>query len=362
MNRFIAFVVGMLLAIPASALSVAFINPGKSNEAYWVAVAESMKVAAQSLGIELEMRFVERDHPRALAIAQEIATRPKAARPDYVMLTGDYGLGTKLLNIFEGTGIQCFFAFSPPNAGEQADVGTPRQRYKSWIGSLQPHAIDAGYLTAQALIARGRAARAQGPDGRLHLLAIAGDRSTAVSIQRNEGMRRAVSDAGDVMLDQEVYADWSRDKAVEQSDVLYARYPAARLIWAGSDQMAFGAMQSWEKRGGKPGQDAWFSGVNTSREAMDAVKSGRLTALAGGHFIAGAWALVMIYDHANGRDFVDEGLELDRPMFVLFDAGSADRFLARFGDSYEKINFRKYSKVLNPQIKRYNFSFSQLMR
>ena len=66
-------------------------------------------------------------------------------------------------------------------------------------------------------------------------------------------MRRAVSEAGDVVLDQVVFADWSRDKAAEQSEVLFSRYPFTRLIWAGSDQMAFGAMSSWEKRGGKPG-------------------------------------------------------------------------------------------------------------
>ena len=95
---------------------------------------------------------------------------------------------------------------------------------------------------------------------------------------------------------------------------------------------------------------------------MEAIKSGRLTALAGGHFITGAWALVMIYDYANGHDFADEGLELDQPMFTLFDAQGADRYLARFGNGYSKIDFRKYSKVLNPHIKRYNFSFEQLMR
>ena len=362
MNRWIAFLTGLLLSMPAFALSVTFINPGKSNEAYWVAVAQSMKVAAESLDIALEMRFVERDHPRALAVVQEIANRPEATRPDYVILTNDYDLGPKQLSLLEGSGIQCFFAFSPPSATARQEIGAPRQRYKNWIGSLQPHAADAGYLTAKSLIARGRTAGVQGPDGKLHLLAIAGDRSTTVSIERNEGMRRAVSEAGDVVLDQEVYADWSRDKAAQQSEVLFGRYPATRLIWAGSDQMAFGAMQSWEKRGGQPGQDAWFSGVNTSREAMEAIKSGRLTALAGGHFIAGAWALVMVYDHAHGRDFADEGLELDRPMFTLFDAESADRFLARYGKGYGKIDFRRYSKVLNPQLKRYNFSFEQFMR
>jgi ABC-type sugar transport system substrate-binding protein len=59
--------------------------------------------------------------------------------------------------------------------------------------------------------------------------------------------------------------------------------------------MAFGAMTAWEKRGGKPSADAWFSGINTSTEALEAIKSGRLTSLAGGHFITGAWSLVMIY-------------------------------------------------------------------
>ena len=95
-----------------------------------------------------------------------------------------------------------------------------------------------------------------------------------------------------------------------QADQLYRLYPDARLVWAGNDLMAFGAMAAWEKRGGKPGMDAWFSGINTSTEALEAVKSGRLTSLAGGHFITGAWAMVMIYDYHHGRDFADEGLEL----------------------------------------------------
>ena len=37
-----------------------------------------------------------------------------------------------------------------------------------------------------------------------------------------------------------------------------------------------------------------------------------------GHFITGAWTLVMIYDYHHGRDFADEGLELERPMFAEF--------------------------------------------
>ena len=127
------------------------------------------------------------------------------------------------------------------------------------------------------------------------MLAIAGDRSTSSSIKRNEGMRRAIAEDPTVVLDQEVYAIWARENAAAQADPLYRLYPDATLVWAGNDLMAFGAMAAWEKRGGKPGVDAWFSGINTSTEALDAIKSGRLTSLAGGHFITGGWAMVMIF-------------------------------------------------------------------
>lgn len=149
--------------------------------------------------------------------------------------------------------------------------------------------------------------------------------------------------------------------AAEQSEWLFERHPHARLVWAGNDLMAFGAMQSWEKRGGKPGVDAWFSGINTSREALDAIKTGRLTALAGGHFITGAWSIVMLYDYHHGRDFADEGLELERSMFTAFDSQLADRYIERFGRGFSGVDFRRYSKTLNPKLKRYNFSFAQLL-
>jgi ABC-type sugar transport system substrate-binding protein len=365
MTRWIALLAALLLHLPAWPLSVVFINPGKSDEVYWVTVTRAMQAAAKSLDVNLEVQFAERQHSRVLEIAQQVIARPDPQRPDFVIFSNDYALGPELLRLFDAANIKTFLAFSgisEPN--ERAMTGSPRQRYKGWLGSLEPQADDAGYLTAQALLAHGRKVGAHTADGKLHLLAISGDRSTPVSLRRSEGMRRAISEASDAVLDQEVYAEWNRDKAAEKVAVLYQRYPGARLVWAGSDQMAFGSMQAWEKRGGQAGKDAWFSGINTSREAMDAVQSGRLSALAGGHFIAGAWALVMLYDYANGRDFASkEGLELNQPMFSLFNPAQAALYVARFGDMrFDQVDFRQYSKTRNPQLKQYDFSFGQLLR
>lgn len=355
----------LLLAMPAArAQTVAFINPGKSDEAYWVSAARSMEAAARSLGMTLEVRFAQRQFPLALEIARDIAARPASQRPEYVIVVNEGAAGPELLRIL-GDKTKVFFAFSGIQLpADVAAVGAPRERFAQWIGSLEPKAAEAGYLTARELIERARAQGLRAPDGKVHLLALLGDRTTPTSQQRNLGLQRAVAEAGDVVVDQEVQALFNRQRAQEMAEQLYIRYPDARAVWAGSDQMAFGAMQALQARGGVPGRDVLFSGINTSREAMEAVKSGRLTALAGGHFMLGAFALVMIHDHHRGVDFArDEGLAVETSMFMLFGPRDVDVFLARYGDDrYDSIDFKRFSKWHNPRLKRYDFNVRQLLR
>jgi ABC-type sugar transport system substrate-binding protein len=365
-GRAVALHLGLYLAFllwPAvvPAQSVAFINPGKSDEIYWVTASQAMEAAAKSLGMNFEVHYAQREPLKTLEIARELAARPAGKRPEYIVITDDYAVADQLLKIIDPAGVKTFLAYSSIPADQRGGTGSPRGKYKGWLGSLEPRAEEAGYLTARALIERGKKEKAFAPDGKLHMLAIAGDRSTPSSINRNQGMRRAVAEAPLVVLEQEVYAAWNRELAAQHADSLYRRYPDVKLIWAGNDLMAFGAMTAWEKRGGKPGIDAWFSGINTSTEALEAIKSGRLTSLAGGHFITGAWSLVMIYDYHHGRDFAEEGLELRRPMFAEFTPQLADRYIERFGSGFDGVDFSRYSKVRNPKLKRYNFGFAQLL-
>jgi ABC-type sugar transport system substrate-binding protein len=345
----------------ARAQSVAFINPGKSNEAYWVTATQSMQAAARRLGMTFEVQYAEREPLKTLQIAREMVGRPARQRPEYIVVTDDFSVADQLIGVIDPAGVKTFVAYSTIPVEGRGLTGSPRGRYKGWIGSLEPRAEDAGSLTARALIDRGKKEKAFGPDGKLHMVAIEGDRATPTSAKRNQGMRNAVSGDPDAILDREVYAYFSRDVAAQEAEGLYLRYPHVKLVWAGSDQMAFGAMATWEKRGGKPGVDAWFSGVNTSTEALEAIKSGRLAALAGGHFIAGAWALVLIYDYHHGRDFADEGIEMERPMFAQFTPELANRYIERFSSGFDGVDFGRHSKVKNPQLKHYDFGFQQLL-
>lgn len=351
------------LIAPAQAVSVAFINPGRSNEAYWVAAASAMVQAARSLNMALEVKYAERDHLKALEIAASLAARPVAQRPDYVVFSNDYATGPEILRLLNGSGIKAMMAFSGIHGADRRVTGGPREKYGFWLGTLEPRAEDAGYLTAKMLIEKGRAAQLRGADGLLHVIAIAGDRSTPSSAARNAGLQRALAEASDVVLDQIVYANWNRETAMTKSRWLVRRHAEARLVWAGSDQMAFGAMQAWREHSDVPGRDVLFSGVNTSVEALKAVRSGELAALAGGHFMAGAWAMVMIHDHAKGVDFArSEGLELVVPMFILFTPPLAERFMQRFADEQKTLDFRHYSRALNPRLTHYDFDVGDLLR
>ncbi len=352
------FVLLPLLLISPLALGqrLFFINPGNSDELFWKSAGQSMAVAARSLGARLEEKFTERDPARSMQIARELAARPAGERPDYVILVNEKGTLVENAQVLGEAGIKTF-AINSGLLPQERLRHAPRKGLPLLVGSLVPDNRSAGYLSAKALIAK-----AGGKSPPIKMLSIAGDRSTPSSLQRVEGLRQALAEHPEVVLAEQVFADWRRDRGDEAMTGLLKRHPDAALLWSANDQMALGAIAAIERSGRKPGQDMLVSGLNTSQEAMQAVRQERLAVLAGGHFMIGAWAVVMLYDLHRGRDFADEGLELERPMFMLFDKALAQRFLARFEPELRDMDFRPYSKVLNPTLKRYDFSLAPLLR
>ncbi|BES72237.1 ABC transporter substrate-binding protein [Marinobacter nanhaiticus D15-8W] len=348
-----------LFPVVSWAFSVTFINPGHADEPYWRDAAQGMRAVASSLGIELEILYANRDLIQQIELTEAVTLRPKDLRPDYLLFSVEKRTFAAQMKLADAADIPVFLAFSGLRPEERELYGAPRKKLPRLLGSLTPRAEDAGYLTAQTLIEAGWKKGLAASDGKIHMLALSGDRSTDTSVRRNEGLMQAIDEAGDVVLDQMVHADWRRDVAEFKARQLYVRYPEARLVWSGSDLIAFGAMDALRSR--KPGEDVLFSGINSSAAAMNSLIDGRLTALAGGHFMAGGWSLVLLYDYHHGRDFAEEGVELERPMFTLFDSSKARQYLERFGNGVPNMDFSRFSKILNPSLKRYNFEFGQLL-
>ncbi|GAA3565979.1 ABC transporter substrate-binding protein [Marinobacter xestospongiae] len=354
----------LLLWLPLSAwaFSVTFINPGTRLEPYWNDAANGMRAAARSLGVELEVVYAGRDPLRQIELTREVAGRPEERRPDYLLLSVEKGSFAEQMRIAESAGVPVFLAYNGLRPEERARHGAPREHFRELLGSLIPVAETAGRLTAEALLEEARRRGLYGKDGKIHMLAISGDRSTDSSIRRNRAMQAVVAANSDLVLDQIVHADWRRDLGKLKASLLFERYPQATLLWAGNDLIAFGAMEALREQGRTPGVDVLFSAINTSDEAMHRRIRGELTALAGGHFMAGGWSLVLLYDYHHGVDFADtEGVEMQRPMFTLFTPELARRYLDRFGEPVPDIDFTRYSRHLNPQRDGYSFDFKELL-
>lgn len=344
----------------ADKLNVTFINPGKSDEAYWMMVSSFMKAAAEDLGITLEIVYVERNHSMQAKVARDIAAR--AAKPDYVVLVNEKLVAPESIKALDDAGIKTFLILNDLTAEQKAVHGVPRGKYKHWLGTMTPNNVDAGYKIAQSLFAEAKKRGMKAPE----LLTISGNRVTPASTERKTGLDRALKEASDLGVKelQEVWGEFDENKAYELAKGGLARYPNLKIIWAANDPMAMGAMRAAREANKVPGKDILFGGLNWSTAALNAVKNNEMTVTVGGHFMTGGWSLVAIYDHANGIDFAaDNGLEMKPEVFGSLDASNVASYVRSFGEgNWNKLDFSRFSRKHNPKIKKYDFSLISVMK
>lgn len=365
MKRVWAWVLGMVLALgvlcaPGQAhaehrFRVTFINIG-SPAPFWDVFAAILKAAADDLDIELEVLNAHGDHLRMIELAKEVAARK--VRPDYFLINNEKGVAGRMLETAAAAGLKTLVIMSTFDDKETLRYGHPRQRFANFLGTLRPDNERAGFELACLLIESGRG-RFAGP---VRMLAISGAKATQAATDRNRGLEQAVVLAPqDATLSQLVHSDWQRDKARRQITGLLRRWPDTRIIWAANDPMALGAMDAVVARGLKPGRDVLIGGVNMNTEALERVHSGDFVTSVGGHFLGGAWSLVLLRDYHDGIDFASEGLELVFQIGFV-DRSNVDAYLEHFGaERWDKIDFTRFSKALNPQLKRYEFTLAKVL-
>ncbi|MCF5703556.1 ABC transporter substrate-binding protein [Pseudomonas syringae] len=344
---------GAALGTSARAESVLFLNPGSTEEAFWISYSQFMQSAARNLGIDLQILYSQRQPELTIAQARIALQGPN--RPDYLMFVNEQYIAPQILRLAQGSGVKLFMVNAALTANQQALVGERADR----IGSLVPNDEEGGYLMMKELI---RLHPPVAKDQQIELLAFSGLKITPSAQLREHGMQRALAEHPQVRLRQLVYSGWTQQRAYEQARQLVKRYPEVSLVWSANDEMAFGAMRAFAEAGKTPGRDALFSAVNTSPAALQAVVDGRLSALVGGHFTLGGWALVELHDHELGVD-LDQygGRDRQIPLLQLVDKSHARQMLVMGKSPNYGVNFRQLSAKGRPASYRYPFNLQTLM-
>ncbi|WP_248732703.1 ABC transporter substrate-binding protein [Pseudomonas sp. MWU13-2517] len=345
-----AWLLGSTYGALAHATSVVFLNPGMSTETFWVSYTQFMQAAAKDLGLDLRVRYSERDIRNTLAQARE--TLHGHERPDYLVLVNEQYVAPQILRMAQGTGVKLLLVNNTLTADQAQLLGSD----VDWLGSMVSNDEQAGYLMLGDLL---REHGPVAPGETIDLLAFSGVKTTPAALLREQGLRRALAEHPEVRLRQLVYGEWSRHRACEQATQLLKRYPQTTLVWSANDEMALGAIQALQDSGRVPGKDVLFSALNSSPEILKARLDGRLTTLVAGHFTLGGWAMVLINDDAKGVDIKAlGGRDRQEALFQLIDAAQAQRLL----EPMAPVDFRALSAVGKPASYRYPFSLQLLLR
>lgn len=344
----------------ADPIRVTFINPGRSDEVFWVMVSNFMQASANDLGIELEVMYAERNHLKMPRFTKEIAARK--TKPDYLVVVNEKLVAGNMLETADEAQIPTFLMLNGLSEEQQDKFGTPRDKLKNWIGTLIPDNASAGYLIAKHTIESAKKQLASKSKGDLGLVAIAGDPATPASVQRVQGLQEALNEIQGVDFKQVIYGHWQQDRTAKATEKLFSRYPDLDILWAANDPMALGALEASVNAGKTPGKDIFISGLNWSNEALKEVKEGRMVTTVGGHFMVGGWVMVLLHDHFHGKDFSDEGLQLRIKVFGAITANNVNDYLNLFGDQdWDKIDFTRFAKSQNKAVGKYDFSLDRIL-
>lgn len=353
------FVAAALAGITTSALAgdirVGFINPTGPPE-FWRLVSATMQAAATELGIEVDERQTGRSSEKAIALARDfLSQRP---RLDYLIATNDVAAGGEIIKLADAAGVPIILLNNDLDEKQRAEFGEPRTKYRNWLGSIVPDHEGGGYGIAEAILIEAVRIKKNRP---LKLLALAGEIDTPASNRRIRGLNRAIGVMGKLFGPNSVQLvdvrnlDWSEKSAEACMREFLQNGPRIDALWAANDPMALGAITALREAGQKPGVDVVVGGLNWSQAGVERVLKGEMAVTHGGHFLLGAWAMVILRDYHDGRDFAEEDVRLQFPMGA-FDASVARRFPEIGKVDWRSVDFSRFSKTRNPTVTRYKFT------
>ncbi|MBN1378934.1 MAG: ABC transporter substrate-binding protein [Gammaproteobacteria bacterium] len=347
----------------AEPLRVGFLCPKSPEQGFWSQVIQVMQVVAEDLDIELQVKCgVSSSALGAKQIGiQLLESEPKL---DY-FLTGYWASVTKYhLAFAKERGIKVFIFNADIRDVEKDEMGKPREKYNNWIGHMVPDDKAAAMELTSILVNRAGNLRKKTAADSVNVYAYVGEGLSTGARKRSTGLREQIelmpiAKLHEVPLPAEF---WQVDSAKKWAMDLMSDPSKVDVILTGSQDAMWGTVQGVEQAGKIPGKDVLIGGFDWDPDSIRAIADGRISASMFGHFMEGAWALILVHDYHYGIDFKDDvGVKISTPLGIIM-AGNYERYKAVLNEAHwRRVDFKKLSKKYNPTLKSYNFDISQFL-
>lgn len=337
-------------------VKVAFLNtdtnPAMSD------FSRAFHAAAEDLGMEAIEVIVDEWPASMEKNLQALLESPK--RPDYLIIIIHKGTSVSLLRTAEKAKVPVFVVISGLVPADQKKYGGPRETFKYWIGQVLPDDDNAGYDLANILIDSAKKKGKVDKSGRVQLIAFGGNPADQCAVERNNGLHRAVASRKDVNFLQLTRANWAIEMARDKAPRVFMRYKKIDAFWCANDAMAIGVLPEIRKipYASRP----LLASVDWLPEIISSIRKGEVIASLGGQTLDPAWAMVLIHDYHAGKDFASDRVDFRSKLYPIT-RKNVDFFMQCFPDrDWGRIDFRKFSRVYNKSLVKYDFSFGAVLR
>jgi PAS domain S-box-containing protein len=315
------------------------------DDPFWIKAVFFTREAAADLGIELQT-FNANDNPDRMLEQVKEAVR---AGIDGIIFLAYQNMAEQILHIAENHKTPAILINSQL---PEKDL-LPRTKYEYWISSVLPDDVKAGTLLIQQLI---HEARSKGIE-RFDVLGIAGNPKDESSIDRVRGFNNYLKHLKGLDAFKLVTGNWNRQTAYDQFKDYYSSHSNVNIVWCANDNMALGVVKAINDLGLE--QKILIGGVDWDKEAVEAIGEDRMQVSVGGHFLDGAWAVVLLFDYLSGVDFANEQLQFGSAMIAMTRANAQN--LAPFtSQGVRSLDFRQFSKIHNSFLKLYQFDLNEI--
>lgn len=352
---------GALLPPPAAAQSgapvrVLFINPATPEDQHWTVVSEVMQAAANDLNVQLTIEHAFHSGPYTLEYATLAAQKGSA---DYIIFRNVGRIATKVFQVAHSAGIRTITIDAPLEKVELDLVGGPRQKIPTWLGQVVPNALQGSEKLTELLI---QDMQARGMTGLIELISVSGPEDDIGSKVRVAGLKRGLAKIPGARLKHDFPSGWDYRSADRNAYEAFRYGAKVPIWWTADDDIARGVVNVLRNTHRKIGRDTLVGTFNWTEPMMTAVLKNQVRFVAGGHFIQGAAALILAHDHARGRDFADVGLNHTMSMSFLYKDNIKSVGRIMISRAWDRIDFRRFSRVTNPALAQYDFNPSSYLR
>jgi len=315
------------------------------DDPFWTKAVFFTQAAAADLGVKLQA-FNANDDPEKMLAQVKEAVRGGI---DAIIFPAYQNTGEQILQIAENHKTPAILI----NSQLPAKDLLPRTKYEYWISSVLPDDVKAGTLLIQQLI---HEAKSRGIE-RFDVLSIEGNPKDESSIDRVRGLKSYLKYLKGLDAFKIVTGNWNRQSAYDQFKDFYSSHSNVNIVWCANDNMTLGVVKAINEMDLR--RKIVVGGVDWDKDAIEAIQQDRMQVSVGGHFLDGAWAVVLLFDYLNGVDFANEQLQFGSPMVAMTraNAQSLSPFVSQAARS---LDFRKFSKTQNSSLKLYQFDLNEI--